>query len=270
MFFSVDSEFFVERQVFFNIKLDIILSSDPKDKKYHYFLACLQNITITTKKEEDYLPFLEVIFLSDMVGRFFYRVQFESYDHITSDRWKKIKLCVDNELIRFSNEKCNDPDGRIFFPVQVDEKESISKSEEIHKKLECAYEIEKQYHELCKQLKTLFSKKTPNHDIAAKYNISEEDIKIQFYSGERPKISELAKIILTSRNSPMNYFTKQLGIVTPRQLDDLILHRHRKGSDGKIELDYYPKLKKIITGKRKYMKRSEEEIRRIMTDTSLK
>lgn len=248
----IPTDALVERQIFFNNKLQIIVSFEPPDGRYKSYLDYLTEDAgeeeIAWDNVEDHIPFVEVVVIRNFSGYYSYKVLLDSPDILESQDWRDIRDETNQALADFELEKYGTK-NRLFYP-EVKEKEEISrKSKKIVRRKRLTLKLRKEYEYLLTEINELINKEATVSQIARALKTTEKTVKENLYAPHTWKYTPayLAKAVLLKR--PM---AKELRLDDISKLDDEILNRGR----GKE----FPKRKRYTLRKRLVVPLREEEI----------
>jgi len=233
----------VERHLFFNSSLQELVCEDPDDKGYadysYYLQKNIPSEQITQENAEQFVPFLEVVILSDPLGICSFMVSFLSLDELDKKRWRRIRATIQEALDKFELDKTGSK-GHLFFPRENETPESPKGIE----KLCNAYKVQLLYKEALEDVKNMLAAKAELPDIAACFGMPVNDVKMALYgsSSGRPTPSELVMDWLWTKKSEL---LDELGINSIEALQFEILNR----KFGR----YFPKMKKLSITKRRLL-----------------
>ena len=246
----------VERQVFLNSELEVIVAFDPEDKRYVYFLDYLSKSSersdISWDNVENFVPFVEIAIIRDLTGYFSYKVTLDSPDILNSSDWRKIRDSVNQVLADFESAKFGTK-NRLFYSEKKEEAELERKSKEIVQRKHLVFVLRREYEELVDKIKDLVKKKASTSEMAKHLKTTEETVTEYLYAPHtrRPTPAYLAKAILME--GPL---VRNLKIDDIDKLDDQILHRGRCSE--------FPKHRRYVPRKRLVDLPSEEEIEKFL------
>lgn len=209
----------VERQVFFNHKLEVIAKFEPSDNKYASYLKYLtenaSSSAITWDNVKDHVPFVEVVIVRNISsGSYSYKITFDSPDILTARDWKGIRDATSQALADFELEKYGTA-NRLFYP-ELKEKEEISrKSSKLVQKKRLTLALVNKYMKLVEEIKDVLQKKATVPEMAKRLGTSEKTVRENLYGplSHRPTPAPLAKIIVLESAE-----AKELGLNTPERL----------------------------------------------------
>jgi len=249
---SIAPDVMVERQVFFNSKLKVIVAFDPEDKRYVHFLGHLsgspEGRDISWDNVEDFVPSVEIVITRDLTGYFSYKVTLDSADTINPSDWRKIRDSVNQVLADFESAKFGTK-NRLFYSEKKEEVELEGKSKEIVRRKHLVFELRREYEELVDKIRDLVKRKASTSEMAKHLKTTEDTVTEYLYAPHtrRPTPAYLAKAILME--GPL---VRKLKIDDIDKLDDQILHRGRCSE--------FPKHRRYVPRKRLVDLPSEEEI----------
>lgn len=251
----------VERQVFFNSKLEEIAKFEDPDNKYTYYLDYLTKDAsanrITWANVQDYMPLVEVVIKRNLSGHYSYKIIIDSPDSLTLGDWKSIRDAADRALADFEFDKFESKRS-LFYPEDMEREVLEEKSKRIVERKRLALKIRREYEVILNKIKKLLKTKATESQIAKQLGTSEKTVKEHLYAPvtRRPTPAYLAKIIILEGGK-----AKELGLDDDTwdavdRLEDEVLHRSR-GRE-------FHKSKRYARRKRLIIPPSDEEVEKFL------
>jgi hypothetical protein len=235
----------VERHIYLNSKLEVMLREDPLDKNYHSYLYYVQknNIAEGTSWEEakGHVPFLEVVILSDPANNFSFMVSFVSGDELDKGQWRGVRDAVEKHLRDFEQEKLGTR-GLLFYPEEKDRLESAKKGEDNKARLEAAEKLKTLYKELLAQIRKSHKEQGFLTKLALDHGIPLKEVKsiLNGGTGGNPQPAELAKALIVNTE-----LARGIRVYDTKTLETEVLYRDH--------ISYFHKQKRTTELKRPFI-----------------